>query len=86
MVLEMTHWKLPICGKAFCIRQTSQLSQFYRVPLAEACALLINAFEKLHPMNSGKSTTPATSNPIPVGVGWIYPTTQTFFITFFNLR
>ena len=83
MVLEMTHWKVISSGKAFCIRQTSQLSQFYRVPLAEESALLINAFEKLHPMNSGKSTTPATFNPIPVGMGWIYPTTQTIFHNFF---
>ena len=26
--LEITHWKLRLCGKLFCIRQTSQLSQF----------------------------------------------------------
>ena len=46
--LEINHWKLRLYGQLFCIRQTSQFSQFYRVSLADLYALLINTFEKLH--------------------------------------
>ena len=50
--LEIAYLKLCICRQLFCIRQTSQFSQFYRVLPAELCALLINVFEKLHLINS----------------------------------
>ena len=33
--LEIIHWKLSIYGKFLCIRQTLQISQFYRVSLAD---------------------------------------------------
>ena len=46
--LEIAYWKLCLYGQLFCIRQTSQFSQFYRVSLAELCALLLNIFEKLN--------------------------------------
>ena len=46
--LEIAYRKLCLYGQLFCIRQPSQFSQFYRLPLAEPCALLINIFEKLH--------------------------------------
>ena len=50
--LQVTHWKLRLYGKSFCIRQNLQLSQFYRVSIADLCALLINIFEKLPLINS----------------------------------
>ena len=50
--LEIAYWKLCLYGQLFCIRQTWRFSQFYRVSLAELCALLINIFEKLHLINS----------------------------------
>ena len=50
--LEIAYWKLCFYGQLFCMRQTSQFSQFYRMSLAELCALLINIFEKLHLINS----------------------------------
>ena len=40
------------------IRQTSQFSQFYRVSLAELCALLINIFEELHLIKLGANLRP----------------------------
>ena len=40
-----------VYGKLFCIRQTLHLSQFYRVSLADLCALLINTFQKLPLIN-----------------------------------
>ena len=56
--LEIAYLKLCICRQLFCIRQTSQFSQFYRVSLAELCALLINIFEKLHLINSEANLRP----------------------------
>ena len=50
--LEIAYLKLCICRQLFCIRQTSQFSQFYRVSPAELCALLINVIEKLYLINS----------------------------------
>ena len=50
--LQINHWKLRLYGKSFCIRQNLQLSQFYRVSIADLCALLINIFEKLPLINS----------------------------------
>ena len=62
--LDITNWKLRLYGKLFYIRQTLQLSQFFRVSLAaDLCALLINALEKLNNFNKliGKSKIPKTS-------------------------
>ena len=56
--LEIAYLKLCLCGQLFCIRQTLQFSQFYRVSLAELCALLINIFEKLLPVNSEANLRP----------------------------
>ena len=50
--LEITNWKFRLYGKLLCIKQTSQLSQFYCLSLADLCALLINIFEKLPLINS----------------------------------
>ena len=50
--LEIAYLKLCLCRQLFYIRQTSQFSQFYRVSLAELCALLINIFEKLRLIKS----------------------------------
>ena len=57
-LLEIACWKLCLYRQLFCIRQTSQLSQFYRVSLAELCALLINTFEKLNLINSDANLQP----------------------------
>ena len=51
LALEITHWKLSVYGKLFSIRQTLQLSQFYRALLADLCALLINTFENFSKAN-----------------------------------
>ena len=56
--LEIAYLKLCLCRQLFYIRQTSQFSQFYRVSLAELCALLINIFEKLHLINSEANLRP----------------------------
>ena len=50
--LEITHWKWRLYGELFCIRQTLQLWQFYRMSLAALWALLVNIFEKLPLINS----------------------------------
>ena len=56
--LEIAYWKVFLHGQLFCIRQNSQFSQFYRVPLVELCALLINTSEKLHLINSEANLRP----------------------------
>ena len=58
--LEIILWKLRLYGKLRCIRQTLQLSKFYRVSLADLCVLLIDTFEKLPLINSERQTTTLT--------------------------
>ena len=52
----------PNYGQSTCIRQTSQLSQFYRVSLAYVYALLINSFKKLHLINLEANLRPSTTS------------------------
>ena len=56
--LEIIHYKLRLYGKLFCIRQTLQLLQFYRVSVADLCVLLINTFENLPLINSEANLQP----------------------------
>ena len=56
--LEIVHYKLRLYGKLFCIRQTLQLLQFYRVSVADLCVLLINTFENLPLINSEANLRP----------------------------
>ena len=55
--LEIAYWKC-LYGQLFCIRQISQFLQFYRVSLAQVCAVLINIFEKFHLINSVRNLRP----------------------------
>ena len=57
--LEIAYLKLCPCRQLFCIRQSSQFSQFHRVSLADLCALLINTFEKLRLINSEANLRPS---------------------------
>ena len=53
--LGITFWKLRLYGKLFCLRQTLQLSQFYRLSPSDLCALLI----KLPLINSEANLRPS---------------------------